>query len=707
MHKISNAVKRDDAIDKSSGKTQYLADMALPDMLYMAFRTAEIQHGIINKIAVPEMPENYTIVDASDFKGQNRAAIVAEDWPFFAEDEVLYFGQPVLAISGPSLETCRRLCAETTISYEEKPAVSVIEEAEEFFNDYTIVKGKPDEAFDEASRIFKHSYRTGIQEQAYMETQSMLAQYKDGQLTVYGSMQCPYYIKNSLIKALALDPEKVRVVQASTGGAFGGKEDFPTILAGQAAAAAVKTGHPVKIVLDRHQDMLLTPKRHPSLIEIKTAVDPRGNIRAMDIDCRLDAGAYQTLSGVVLERAVFICTGAYNIENVRVRGRTMKTNHVPSGAFRGFGGPQALFAAEMNMDFIAEKLKTPPLNLKKKYLYKQGDYSVTNGLFRDEVKLDEMIKKIEILSDYSYKWKKYNSDKSNRGIGISFAAHGGGFTGSGEQDIIKGIVRLSACLCGNKEEQIRILVSNVEMGQGASMTLRKIAAQAMELPLESVIYETPDTDIVPDSGPTVASRTIMVVGKLLKDAASELKAKLDAGNKPEKDLPVTVTKQYVHPEEFKWDEKTFNGDAYPGYSWSVNVVEVELDPVTYAIEVTGSWAVYDVGTPIDIKILKGQMQGGTTQSLAYSGIEVMEISNGKPAQASFTDYIIPTALDFPDTVCEFVDNPYKYGPFGAKAAGELPNEGPAAAFASAVSQAAGRLITEIPITPEKLEALLR
>ena len=457
--------------------------------------------------------------------------------------------------------------------------------------------------------------------------------------------------------------------------------------------------------------MLVTPKRHPSLITFKTALDENMDIIAVDIDCLLDAGAFQSLSGVVLERAIFICTGAYNIPNVRVRGRNLKTHHVPSGAFRGFGGPQSLFAADMNMDFIAGKIGIAPADLKRKYLFRQGDHSVTGGLFRDDIKFDEMFSVIDEASGYTEKHLKYEAERAvrktddlsspDRGIGISFAAHGGAFTGSGEQDLIKSVVKLRAEPAADKDFShfIRILVSNVEMGQGASITLRKIVAETAGLPLEAVIYTMPDTDVVPDSGPTVASRTIMIVGKLLQDAAEDLRIQIENGRSE-----LTVEKKYVHPEEFVWDEETFSGDAYPAYSWSINVVEVEIDPLTYEIKIIGSWGVYDIGTPIDIRIAEGQMQGGTAQSLAYSTIELMEITNGRPAQASFTDYTIPTCLDLPDTECFFVDNPYRYGPFGAKAAGELPNEGPHAAVASAVSQAVGRLVTEIPITPEKLEA---
>ena len=545
-----------------------------------------------------------------------------------------------------------------------------------------------------------------MQEQAYMEPQGFIGEFKNGKLTVTGSMQCPFYVKNSLMNAFDLDEDHVRVIQSTTGGAFGGKEDFPSLIAGQVSAAAMVTGHPVKMVLDRRIDMAVTPKRHPSLISFQTAVDKDGKIIAMDIDCKLDAGAYETLSRVVLERSIFVATGAYNIENVRVRGRTMKTNHVPSGAFRGFGDPQAIFAAEMNMYFIAKQLSINPLELKKKYLFKKGDFSVTGGEFFEDIKFDEMIDIAEKASGYSKKSHEYetaNSKDKLKGIGISFAAHGGGFTGSGERDFIKAKVKINVKKADTASGYLaNILISNVEMGQGLSITMRKIVAEASGLPFEDVVYAQPDTDVVPNSGPTVASRSILIVGNLLAKAASKLKNKLDG-----KADTFSVEENYKQPEEIQWDQANFKGNAYPSYSWSINVVEVEVDPISFQIDIVGSWAVYDVGTPVDLKILTGQMQGGVAQALGYSTIEEMVIKKGKVAQASFTDYTIPTSLDFPDTECFFIDNPCPHGPFGAKAAGELPNEGPAGALAEAVSQAVKKLITYVPVTPEKLEEELR
>ncbi|HAK45659.1 MAG TPA: aldehyde oxidase, partial [Spirochaeta sp.] len=236
MHKISTAVNRDDSYGKSTGKTEYISDIKLDGMLYMAIKHADFQHGLINTITKPGLPDGYFCITADAFTGMNRASIVAQDWPFFAEEEVLYYGQPILAYAGPELEVCEDLCNAVMIDYSELPSVSVIEEAVEFFNDYTIVKGNPDEAFDDADRVFENSYRTGIQEQAYMEPQGMIADFTDDVLTVRGSMQCPYYIKNALTDAFNLGDDAVRVIQSVTGGAFGGKEDYPSILAGHASA---------------------------------------------------------------------------------------------------------------------------------------------------------------------------------------------------------------------------------------------------------------------------------------------------------------------------------------------------------------------------------------------------------------------------------------------------------------------------------------
>ena len=270
--------------------------------------------------------------------------------------------------------------------------------------------------------------------------------------------------------------------------------------------------------------------------------------------------------------------------------------------------------------------------------------------------------------------------------------HGCGFTGSGEKDQIKAKVRLRKTACGDVE----ILVASVEMGQGAHTTLRKIVARSLGVDIGKVIYRNPDTDRVPDSGPTVASRTVMIVGALLEKAALELKQRWGEGTEAD------VVMDYAQPEYLEWDQDTFKGDAYPAFSWGVNVVEVEIDPITFETTVVGVWAAYDLGTPIDEQIVRGQIEGGIIQGLGYASMEVMQTRQGRIQQGTMTDYTVPTSLDFPNIECRLIDNPYPEGPAGAKGAGELPLVGAAPAYTAAIQNALGIPIKRIPATPEHL-----
>jgi len=496
------------------------------------------------------------------------------------------------------------------------------------------------------------------------------------------------------MQGLGWDAARIRVVQTTTGGAFGGKEDYPSIIAGHAACAAIKTGRPVQIVFDRGEDIRYTTKRHPSRIRIRSAFDSNGSVDAMDIDIKLDGGAYAGLSSVVLQRAMFAATGVYDIPNVRVRGTVYATNTVPTGAFRGFGGPQAFFSFVMHMQELAERTGEHPLDFKMRHAVKKGGHTVTGGLMHEDVKLQQMVQELENISGYSRKFKAFQEadPEKYRGVGLSLFFHGCAFTGSGEKDIIKAKVRLKK----HADGRVEILVSNVEMGQGPQTTLRKIIAEVLEIPLDKVLYDNPDTDSVPDSGPTVASRTVVIVGFLLQEAAKKLKKQFNSA------VELEVENAYEQPACVQWDQNTFRGDAYPVYSWGVNAVEVEVDPVTLVATVKGVWGVYDVGTPIDEKIIRGQIEGGMVQGLGYASMEVMENVNGEMRQGCLADYIIPTSVDFPGMKIRLIDNSYEFGPFGAKCAGELPFVGAAPAFASAVGNALGVPVRKIPVTPEYL-----
>jgi CO/xanthine dehydrogenase Mo-binding subunit len=698
---ISKPVVRIESKQKTGGYARYIADMQLPGMLHAGTLRSEKPRASIKSIGYPDIPEGYWIVDKSDIPGTNRVHMLIDDQPFFADSVVNYVGEPILLVVGPDPEKVARILEEIRVEYEDIVPILTVEDAEKFdippvyesnnrFAEYEIHKGNPDAAFRTASELFTTEHRTGYQEHVYLEPQGMIGTCQNGRVTVYGSMQCPYYVKTALIQGLGWDEERIRVVQTTTGGAFGGKEEYPSIIAGHVAFAALKTKHPVRLIFDREEDIVSTTKRHPAIVRIRTGVNGKRDIVAMEVEITLDGGAYCGLSPVVLQRAMFVATGVYNIQNVLVRGKVLATNNVPSGAFRGFGGPQAIFGIEMHMDSLARHLGEDSLKFKTGYLLSEGDHTVTGGIVREKVKLPVMIGRLLALSGYKKKLVSYRKQKSSllRGIGISLFLHGCAFTGSGERDKIKAKVKLKK----DAEGKVSILVSNVEMGQGPQTTLRKIVGAALGIPIHDVLYDNPDTDRVPDSGPTVASRTVMIVGGLLKKAAERMR----------EEESEEVLEEYQQPPYVEWEQDSFTGDAYPVYSWGANAIEVEIDPTTYEVTVTGVWGVYDVGTPIDEKIVRGQIEGGVSQALGYATIEVMEGTGGKLNQGSMTDYILPTSMDFPDVVCELVESYYEYGPYGAKCAGELPFIGVAPALGSAVQHALGVAVKRIPLTPEYL-----
>lgn len=699
MRDISESVTKKDHEAKMSGRAEYIADFKPEGMLYTSMVRSTISFGKIKDIKLPALPEGYYSISAEDVPGVNLLKVITSEQPIFSNEVVRYKGEAILMIAGPDKEETIRLAKQVEVIYEADTPILTLEEAVESAAAYAYKKGEPDKAFKEAKTIVEETFWTGYQEQAYIEPQGAVGIYKDGKVTIYGSMQCPYYVHAAVMETMGLDKEHVQIIQTTTGGGFGGKEDFPSLLGCQAAVAAKKTGRPVQIILNRREDMSVTPKRHPGLLKYKAGLNEKGQITCIKADIKLDAGAYAGLSSVVLQRSLIAATGVYNIEHLEVEGAAMLTNTVPNGAYRGFGAPQSFFAIETLMNHIAKKIGKDPLTFKKQHLVKQYDKTATNGEFHHHVPLPEMLERVESLSDYSSKYKKYQESQTGRyrkGIGISLFLHGCGFTGSAEKDLIKSIVKLVK----HEDDTVEILVSNTDMGQGLKTTFSKIVAQVLDIPLEQVKIENPDTDRVPNSGPTVASRSLMIVGKLLERAAEKMKARWQ-------EKRFTIEEHYKHVDMIPWDMDTFQGDAYPTYSYGINVVEVEVDMLLATTKLLGVWGVFDVGKAIDETIMQGQAQGGMLQGIGYGSIEKMENVEGNIRQNSFTDYMIPTSKDTIPFKVEFIDNLYENGPFGAKGAGELTLIGTAPAYEAAVEEAVNKAIYAIPVTPEKLMEVIR
>ena len=693
MDDIRKSVIKADHKIKVDGSAKYIADIKFKDSLYAKTLRSEKAKAVIKNIIIPELKDGYYIVEAKDVPGVNKVKIIQNDMPVFSDREVNYIGEPILLVVGPELEEIINVLKAIKVEYEEVTPVFDMKNSKDIIDKYEYEKGDIEEAIKKSSKIIEEEFYTGYQEQAYLETQGLVGAYEDGKISVYGTMQCPYYVKGAVVQALGCEEDKARIVQTTTGGGFGGKEDYPSLLGAQVAVAAYKIKKPVRLILDRIEDMSFTTKRHPALLTYKTVLDKDNKIIGMDVEIILNGGAYATVSGVVLQRALLAAIGVYKIPNVRVKGRVVRTNTVPTGAFRGFGGPQSIFGIETHMAHLAKEIGCTPLELKHKYFVKTGDDTCTGGKFTYDVKLEEMLQKTERLSGFSQKYEKYSKEQGimRKGIGMSVFLHGCGFTGSGERDFIKAKVKLLK----HKNDDVEILVANTDMGQGLQTTFKKIVAKVLNLDYQKIIYENPDTDRVPDSGPTVASRSIMVVGKLLERAAIRLKESWIRGEEQ------LIEENYKHPDLIPWNITKFNGDAYPSYSWGINVVEVQVNTITAVTEVIGIYTVFDVGIPIDETIMEGQIQGGVIQGLGYGSCENMECDEtGKIKQHSIIDYIIPTAKDVVNIKNELVDNPCDLGPFGAKGAGELTLVGTAPAYANAIENALGVKVNRLPVTPE-------
>ena len=730
---VGASVPRQEGRDKLLGSARYVDDMERKDMWHGATVRSTIPRGFIRSIGFDRNIDwtEFAIVTAADVPGKNQIHIIVADQPCLADGKVNHCDEAILLLAHPDKHKLREAVAAVQIEYDPLPPIFTIEESERqdaivwgadnMLKSFLIEKGDVEPVWATAAHIIEGEYRTGAQEHLYIENNGVIAEWgAESGVTVWGSLQCPFYVHKSLLSVFDLPEDKVRVIQTETGGAFGGKEDYPSILAAHAALLAMKSGHPVKMVYDRMEDLAATTKRHPSRIRHRTALDKNGKLLAMDIDIATDGGAYSTLSSTVLSRATLHSTGPYVCPNVRVRSHSWATNTVPYGAFRGFGAPQAVFAIERHMDEIAAAIGLNPIELRRRNFLHDGDTTATEQVMREPVILDTLLDRALADSDYYARRARFARDNQTnpvkRGMGIAAFYHGSGFTGSGER-----YLNSLAGVDVTPEGKVRVMVSSTEFGQGTNTILTQIAAEAIGIPYEDVIMAPPDTGIVPNSGPTVASRTSMVVGRLIERAGLQLVALLrehaGLGSHFTRDEffaacaryravqgKVDSLCRYEPPPGIFWDDQKYRGEAYPAFAWSVQVAQVAVDTVTYSAEVEEFWSVQEVGRVLNPVLAGGQIEGGIAQGIGYALYEKVLLQNGHMANNQMTNYIMPTAEDVPPIHVFFEEIPFQYGAYGAKGIGELPHDGPAPAILNAIRDATGVGFHSIPLLPEDLFA---
>jgi CO/xanthine dehydrogenase Mo-binding subunit len=724
---VGSSEPRKEGPEKLCGAAKYVDDHALPGCLFGATLRSTIARGRILRIERdPEFPwHEYVVAQAADIPGANHVALIENDQPLLTASRIQHPQEPILLVAHAERAMAYEALKHFRIDYETETPVLRPEDSEQVFKSFLIERGDVGRGLAAADRVVEGEYSVPAQEHAYIENNAAAAWFEpDGTLTILASMQCPYYVHKAMKPLFGLPGARVRVLHATTGGGFGGKEEYPNMIAGHAALLAWKAHRPVKIVYDRHEDMLATTKRHPARIRHKTGVKRDGRLVAQEIEVLMDGGAYLTLSPVVLSRGTLHATGPYDCPHVRIRSRVVATNTPPNGAFRGFGAPQTLFAAELQMTRVAHALGMDAVALRRKNVLRVGSTLAMGQVLRESVGAERVLDACAKRSSLAKKtreyarWNKRKDKPTWKGIGLALVHHGSGFTGSGEEHLAS-----RAAVAFTREGRIRVLASSTEFGQGTNTMFSQIVAESLGVPYEWIEVEPPDTSRVPDSGPTVASRTCMIVGRLVRKAALQLRdrvvrawgsvphnrAGLEAAARKVcgRASEVRFEAAYEKPATIQWDDATYRGDAYEAYGYAAATVDLEIDRETYEVTLRRLVTAADIGTVVNPLLAEGQVIGGMAQGLGYALLENPIYQGGVMLNAQLTNYIIPTALDTPEMDVTFVPAPYSLGPFGAKGVGELPMDAPGPAVAAAIHNATGLFITELPILPEKIAAAMR
>jgi len=722
--------------EKLTGEAKYADDLVVPGAWFGATIRSTDAHARLLAIGLDDGFDwtQVVVVTADDIPGENIVSSIHDDQPILVPvgGEIQHHAEPVALVAAPDRATLHAAKSRIRLRTEPLPPVFDPEVSDHAFARYEIERGDVDAALAGADLVLDGEYRVGHQEQLYIENNAMIAvPDEDGGITVTGSLQCPYYVHGALKRGLRLDDHRARVVQAETGGGFGGKEEYPSMIGLHAALLALKANRPVRMIYDRHEDIAATTKRHPAIVRHRTGVQRDGTLVAQDIEIVMDGGAYTTLTPVVLSRGALHSGGPYRCPNVRIRARGMRTNTPPNGAFRGFGAPQVQFAAETHVNRIAEALGISPLEIRRRNVYKPGDTTPTGQVLRESVAGQEVLERAAEAAEFERERLRTRAGRQARdgsglvaerpwstsgarsasGIGLAIAWHGAGFTGSGEVKLASvASIELTA------DGRIRILVGSTEMGQGTKTIFPQLVAEALDVAVGEIAIVQPDTRVVPDSGPTVASRTAMVVGGLLIGAARRLRERVEA----ETGAPFAesyrgwaaatggarVDERFTPYPGIHFDDATYHGDAYPAYGWAACTARVDVDLDTGEVAVLDVVAADDVGRVIHPVLCEGQVEGGTLQAIGYATIEEMKVRDGRYVNDRLATYLIPTALDAPRIETILVEAPLSLVPHGAKGVGELPMDVGAPAVIAAIHDAVGVWITDLPATPEKILAAL-
>ena len=739
---IGARLQRIDARGKTTGETKFLTDIKVDNMLHAAPVFSHVASGHllgIDTAVVENDPDFIAFFSAKDIPGENQVGVILEDQPLMADDVVRYIGDSVGILVARTAESAQRLSRLVMINIEPSPPIFSINDsrdaADNFIHEtnlaceHQVKRGDPDSAFKEADHIIEARFETPFQEHYYLEPQACIAQVTpEGGIDILGSIQCPFYVQKAVSKALAIPFSKIRVEQAPTGGAFGGKEDIPSETCTRAALAALILKRPIKMVYNRTTDVQLTSKRHPFQMHYKVGVSISGKLLAAEILLEENAGAYATLSSVVSYRSAMQAMGPYVIDNISVESKSYYTNLPPTGAFRGFGSPQAAFGHECMMDVIAAELDMDPIELRLGNILKVDTPTLTGHHLKSSVGAEETLMTASSACDWTNRESNHDA-RWKIGYGVSLIHYGNCLGAAGWfMDGSGAKIKL------HRDGSISVAFGLVEMGQGALTIVQQMTAEALGVEPSRITVLPTDTDQVPDSGPSVASRNVVMTGNAIRDAARKLLPILKeaaaelmqcdlkeigienglVSNVRNKEIlsfseltnylylsnrPMDVL-GWWHVPELEYDPAVGVGEAYFTYSYATHIARVKVDTLTGVVKVDKIWASHDVGRAINPAGLEAQIEGGTVQGIGWALTEDFIVDEGRVLTDNLTTYLLPTAMDVGEIESILVEAPEPEGPWGAKGIGEPAIIPTAAAIANAVSNALGKSVTHIPIKPE-------
>jgi len=741
---VGRPVRSVDARYKATGRLRFLQDMSFPGMLYARMVWPLRPHALISRVDVTpaySVEGVVAVARGSDVPGENRVGVFLDDQPLFATYKVRYEADCIAIVAAESPEAAIEGASRVKVDFEDLPAVGTAEEAAR--GDAPLIHEKGNLAVDqllekgtvaggeaECAHVVCETFYSPVQEHAYLEPIGAIAvPGSDGSMEIHFSGQCPFYVRDAVARSLGLPLARVRVVQLPVGGGFGGKEDVPSEICSRLAVLAVKCGRPVKMVLTREEDIAYSSKRHPISMRYRMGCDEKGFLKFADIELTAGVGAYATLSPIVLFRSTVHAAGPYEIPNVRIATRGFYTNTAPKGAMRGFGTPQVVIPCEAVIDELARLAKIDPLEFRMLNALKVGSPTATGQVLDESVGFAETLEKTdEILKGLPGRFEARKLDGSRvRARGIASMYYGVSLGAIGRR-----IDRGGAKVEFLKDGSVNVFVGCTDMGQGALTVLSQITAEALGVEIGRVTVNRVDTHMVPDSGPTVASRTTVICGNAIIDACASIREHMleaaatllgdDAAFDPsgegvaspstgkrlgfdellevcaERRVDLVATGWYVMPE-CNVDNDSIQGKAYYVYSFATDIAEVEVDLETGQIKLTGFWAVHDSGRIVNPLASAGQVEGGVAQGMGLALTERFLQEGARVRSGDFSTYLVPTSLDVCEGVrSEFVESLSADGPYGAKGLGEPAIIPVAAAIANAVSNALGRRVTALPIS---------